>query len=371
MASHGGPRISVEEYRRREEAAPYRSEFVDGEVFALLGATRNHSLIGVNLVSQLHQLLRSAPAFVFGVDFRVWISEARVETYPDGSVSWGDPEVTPGNGHAYTNPLVIWEILSPATEEYDRGIKFAAYKKLASLRQYLLVAQDEPMVESHWLGDDGQWSVVETRGLTGTVELPALGCSIPMRQIYFRVFDGEEWDTATPRVTRLSVEEYRERQRAAATESQYGGDEVLDADSGAREHAVILANVSRVLGNALEGKGCCVTTSDVRVFIPAHQNRRDGVLDPTVVIEVFSPSTERFDRGGGFAAYRTLASLQQYVLVSQEEARVESFIRGAEGTWTLRETIGLEGTVEFEPVQCRIAMSDIYANVFPEESTDA
>lgn len=172
-----------------EEVAPYRSEFVDGEVFAMSGGTEPHSLISGNLLAELHRALRGKPYRVHGPLFRLWIARAKMETYPDVSVICGETKLVPGRLDVYTNPLVIGEVLSESTEEYDRGLKFARYKKLGSLRQYVLVSQSVARVESFTVGADGQWvGPLVIEGLDGEVDFPPLGCAVAMREIYLNVF---------------------------------------------------------------------------------------------------------------------------------------------------------------------------------------
>jgi Uma2 family endonuclease len=150
---------------------------------------------------------------------------------------------------------------------------------------------------------------------------------------------------------------------------------------GTHTHAIVIGNLARRLGNALEKGPCVVTTSDMRIRVnktglytypdivvvcdpPQYgDGRHDTVLNPALIVEVLSPSTEAYDRGFKFAQYRALESLQEYALVSQSEPRVEVFRRQPSGDWLLSEATGMEATLRFNSVNCSIAVKDIYDKV--------
>jgi Uma2 family endonuclease len=141
---------------------------------------------------------------------------------------------------------------------------------------------------------------------------------------------------------------------------------------GSYRHAVIIARLSRALGNALDGRPCGVTSSDVRVSVTADglytypdivvvcgepkfaDGRSDTLLNPALVIEVLSTSTEAYDRGFKFAQYRTVESLEEYALVSQTEARAEVFRRQPGGHWLLTESVGMDAVCHFENVNASV-----------------
>ena len=150
---------------------------------------------------------------------------------------------------------------------------------------------------------------------------------------------------------------------------------------GSYRHAVIIARLSRALGNALAGRPCGVTSSDVRVCVAGDglytypdivvvcgepkfaDGRTDTLLNPTLVIEVLSPSTEAYDRGFKSAQYRRVESLEEYALVSQTEPRVEVFRRQPGGHWLLSEFVGIEAACRFESVDASVALAEIYDKV--------
>jgi Uma2 family endonuclease len=157
---------------------------------------------------------------------------------------------------------------------------------------------------------------------------------------------------------------------------------------GSYPHALIIGNMVFTLKNALGKRPCSVTPSDLRLRVSPDglytypdlivvcgepkfaDHQKDTLLNPTLIVEVLSPSTEAYDRGFKAAQYRTLASLQEYVLVSQVEPRVEIFRRQTEGAWLLSESIGLEATCRLDSLECQVALADVYGQVTfsPEEA---
>jgi len=181
---------------------------------------------------------------------------------------------------------------------------------------------------------------------------------------------------------RLTPEQYLELERAALdVRSEYYNGRMYAMSGGTHPHAIVIANLARRLGNGLEKGPCVVTTSDMRLRVsktglytypdiivvcdpPQYgDGRHDTVLNPTLIIEVLSPSTEAYDRGFKFAQYRALESLKEYALVSQSEPRVEIFRRQPSGDWLLSEAAGMDAVCRFDSVNCTIAVKDIYDKV--------
>lgn len=180
---------------------------------------------------------------------------------------------------------------------------------------------------------------------------------------------------------RLTPEEYLEIERAAEFKSDYYDGHMYAMPGGSLRHAILIASVARELGNALKDRPCTVVSSDLRlrvgsgrlytypdvaVFCGAPKladQHQDILLNPTLIAEVLSPSTERCDRGVKWTQYRTIESLQEYALVSQTEPRVEIFRRQAGGQWLFVDFSGLDAVCRFESLDCAIALSDIYHNI--------
>jgi Uma2 family endonuclease len=183
----GVPRLSPQEYLARERAATYRSEYFDGEMFAMAGGSPQHSLIKVNVTGELRARLKGAPCTPYDSDLRVQVSATGLYTYPDASVICGPLEFEDEHRDTVLNPTVVVEVLSESTEAYDRGKKFGHYRQIPTLREYLLVSQDEPRIERFLRNDDGTWTLTEATGPEATLPLPSLGIEIALREVYDKV----------------------------------------------------------------------------------------------------------------------------------------------------------------------------------------
>ncbi len=179
--------ISEEEYLIREPESEYKSEYRDGRMVAMGGASVSHSRITVNLIRQIDGQLKGGACTTYSSDTRIKVAAAHFYTYPDLSVVCGKATVDAKDNCAILNPTLIVEVLSPSTESYDRGQKFEFYKKLESLREYLIVAQDRIDVERYSRQESGEWEAVSVQTLDGVVDLPAIGCRLAIRDIYDKV----------------------------------------------------------------------------------------------------------------------------------------------------------------------------------------
>ncbi|HXO27931.1 MAG TPA: Uma2 family endonuclease [Thermoanaerobaculia bacterium] len=191
MAVHDKRYVTPEEYLALERAAERKSEYRDGEIVGMTGATRRHSLITVNVSSELNRQLKGRPCEVHVNDLRVLIAARRLYTYPDVIVVCGEPALADRYRDILTNPTVLIEVLSPSTEAYDRGTKFEHYRTLDSLREYLLVSQSRPQVDHFMREDDGPWLLSAANDLTATIVLPSIQCQLAMAEIYDKVKFGE------------------------------------------------------------------------------------------------------------------------------------------------------------------------------------
>jgi Uma2 family endonuclease len=186
MSTAAHPRITPEEYLALERKAQHRSEYVNGRIYAMTGASRSHNRIVLNLGAGLHAQLRGGPCEAFVTDMRVKVSSTGLYTYPDVVGVCGEPRFEDAQLDTLLSPTVILEVLSESTEGYDRGEKFAHYRRLESLREYVLVAQDRLRVE-HFARDGERWVMTEVSGAEGILELPAIGCRVALREAYERV----------------------------------------------------------------------------------------------------------------------------------------------------------------------------------------
>jgi Uma2 family endonuclease len=176
---------SVQEYFRLAEASETKLEFKSGEIIDMAGATYDHNRIAANLLRELGNYLKSRRCKPTGSDQRVKVADDRY-CYPDITVVCGKPLFDPLDPlTSVTNPQMIIEVLSPTTEVTDRGEKFFRYIRLPSMREYVLVAQHQPRIETFFRKDDGSWIVGPVfEGLEASIRFSSLDVEIPLREIY-------------------------------------------------------------------------------------------------------------------------------------------------------------------------------------------
>ncbi len=179
--------ITPEEYLALERKAEYKSEYLNGEVFAMTGASRIHNLIAANIISLLNLPLREKPCEVYPSDMRVKVTATGLYTYPDVVVVCNGPKFEDDYVDTLLNPTVIVEILSKTTERYDRIAKTGYYQTLDSLSEHLLVAQEEYRIEQYAKQADGRWLLSEIRSLEGVVDLQSIGCLLALSDVYDKV----------------------------------------------------------------------------------------------------------------------------------------------------------------------------------------
>ncbi len=181
------PFITPEEYLRLEREAEYKSEYYDGEIFAMAGASITHSLITANVIRELGTLLRGGRCNTYDSNLKIKVSSTGLYTYPDASVICGAVEQPPESDHTALNPTLIVEVLSDSTEAYNRGRKFEHYRSLPSFREYVLVSQKEPLVETFFRQPEGNWLFSAVRGLDATVRLHSLGVDLRLSEVFLAV----------------------------------------------------------------------------------------------------------------------------------------------------------------------------------------
>ena len=186
-------RLSPEEYLTLERQADCKSEYYDGLMFArgespqaMAGASYRHGLILGNLQAQIHDQLKGGPCRVVVNDLRVAVG-GNVFTYPDLVIVCDEPQFLDGEFDTLINPHAIIEVLSPTTESWDRGGKFAQYRRLESLRHYVLVGQSPPLVERYDRQPDDTWRMTDLPWPTGTLILPSSNVAVPLRDVYLNL----------------------------------------------------------------------------------------------------------------------------------------------------------------------------------------
>ena len=186
MSTASEPYVTPEQYLALERRAETKSEYVNGRVYALAGASRAHILITGNVARSLGNQLRGRPCETYVSDMRVKVSPTGLYTYPDVVALCEPPQLEDAYVDTLLNPAVIVEVLSESTERYDRGEKFAHYRRLPSLREYVLVAKDRARVE-HYARQGEQWVLTELADLDASCALPTIGCALALRDVYERV----------------------------------------------------------------------------------------------------------------------------------------------------------------------------------------
>ena len=174
--------MTYAEYLAAESISETRHEFLNGEVWAMAGGTREHSALAAALISALTVALRGKPCRVYTSDLRVRVQATGLATYPDVTVVCGAEETDAEDPEAIVNPVVLVEVLSDSTEAYDRGAKSAHYRRIPSLQSYLLVSQREPHIELYQRRDD-RWELTEARA-GGRLDLAALDVRLDVQTIY-------------------------------------------------------------------------------------------------------------------------------------------------------------------------------------------
>ena len=178
---------SPEEYLVLEEAADYKSEYIDGEIIPMAGGSTNHNQIAGNFYAELSFAFKKLDYRVFMSDVRLWIPQRRIYTYPDVMVVVGEPEYYNNRTDTITNPRVIIEVLSPSTKGYDRSKKFEAYRTIPTFEEYLLLDQTRIYIEHFSKTDNKRWSFGEYNESDEAIALSSVSFEIALADIYNKV----------------------------------------------------------------------------------------------------------------------------------------------------------------------------------------
>ncbi|MDT5062467.1 MAG: hypothetical protein QOH63_2926 [Acidobacteriota bacterium] len=187
MSSQVKVHYTPEEYLALERQAEYKSEYFNGEIFAMTGASRKHNLVAGNVFASLHGQLKKRPCEIYPSDMRVKVSPTGLYTYPDVVIVCGEPIFDDKQKDTLLNPTVLVEVLSKSTASYDRGEKFEHYRKLDSLAEYLVIAQNKHHVEHYARQLDNRWLLSETDDIQTTIHLSSIECDLALVDIYDKV----------------------------------------------------------------------------------------------------------------------------------------------------------------------------------------
>jgi Uma2 family endonuclease len=181
-----------EQYLALERAAEERHEYLDGQIYLMSGGSPKHSTICVNIISELRVQLKGKSCQVFESNMKVGTEASGLFSYPDVSVVCGEPTFHDKHQDVLTNPTVIIEVLSPSTERFDRGKKFARYQRIDSFTDYVLIAQDEPRVEHFARQANGTWILTVATGLKSKINIASIACALKLAEVYDRIKFEEE-----------------------------------------------------------------------------------------------------------------------------------------------------------------------------------
>ena len=168
------------------DADTVRSEYINGKIIGRSSSNLSHNLIAGNIVAGLYICLGNSGCFVFANEMRVSIPSVKSYFYPDVGVVCGEPRFEDDVFDTLLNPIVIVEVLSPSTEAYDRGDKFAHYRQLQSLQEYILISQNKVRVD-HYVRQTAQWGLTDFQKLEQHLPLTSIQCELPLQEIHENV----------------------------------------------------------------------------------------------------------------------------------------------------------------------------------------
>lgn len=198
MAAVTKPYLTPEDYLAIERQAETKSEYYEGTIYAMAGASRVHTLVVANTLTQLVIQLKGRPCTAHASDLRVKVRPTGLYAYPDIVVVCGKALFEDRQKDTLLNPNVIVEVLFKSTEAYDRGTKFAHYRALESVTDYVLVSQDRPLIEHYTRQPDNRWLLEAYEGLEAVAVLPSIDCALPLAEVYDKVEWPADEDAASP-----------------------------------------------------------------------------------------------------------------------------------------------------------------------------
>jgi Uma2 family endonuclease len=176
--------VSYESYVAIEDLAPTKSEWINGVVYATAGGTMLHARLAASVIGILSRQLKGSPCAAYSSDLRIRSLFSNIATYPDVTIVCGTPEPHPLDANAFTNPTVIIEVLSTGTETFDRGDKAAHYRRMESVKAYVLISTSEQRIEVFGRGDDGKF-VLSEAGPGQSVAISPIDCTLVVDEVYF------------------------------------------------------------------------------------------------------------------------------------------------------------------------------------------
>ena len=185
-------KFTREEYLTLERNSQYKSQYFRGEIFAMPGGTKRHNMMSANVIGSLFLQLQSRPCRVYSSDMKVMVEATGLFTYPDAVVACSEERFYDQQEDVLLNPTLIVEVLSPSTELYDRGTKTEHYRKIASLQEYVLIAQDRIHIERFSRNAAGHWTLVEVDQPGQVLRIESIDCNLAVDDVYAKVQFGPE-----------------------------------------------------------------------------------------------------------------------------------------------------------------------------------
>ena len=182
MATQPKTLVTLDDYLEAERRADYKSEYYDGEIFAMYGGTHDHSRLSARLTMIFGRLFDSCE--IFDSNLKLYLEQTRQCVYPDSMVLCGQPEFLDNRKDVILNPTLVAEVLSPSTESYDKRIKAFLYRSIPSLKDCLLVSQDRPYIEHFSRQSNDSWLIKQYADLCATIPLTDLGIELSIAEIY-------------------------------------------------------------------------------------------------------------------------------------------------------------------------------------------
>ena len=177
-------KYTPEEYLQLEEQAESKSEYHDGDIVPMAGGTTNHNEICLNLAANLKFRLQKQNYRVYIGDVRLWIPRYRIYTYPDVMVIKQEPVYADRGTTTVTNPILIAEILSKSTQNYDQGDKFAYYRSIPEMKEYILISQKQHQIMQYSKTEAGKWLLSEYETENSTIQLTSINFELELSEIY-------------------------------------------------------------------------------------------------------------------------------------------------------------------------------------------
>lgn len=187
MASLSKTYITAEEYLALDRKAEIKSEYYAGQIISFAGASKQHNLIVANVLAGIHRQLVDRPCNVYPSNLRVRISKTGMYAYPDVVVTGGPEQFADERNDILLNPIVLIEVLSESTANYDRGEKFENYRRIESLREYVIISQESPRVDQYMRQNDTQWLLTEFHAIEGKIQLISINCELTLKEIYAKI----------------------------------------------------------------------------------------------------------------------------------------------------------------------------------------